>query len=927
MRFFAISALALSVFCSFPASVFAAADPTLIDVSHGGVTIHDGDTVSRASLTDSAPYWTFHLDWPVGVPGYRGLLAVFRGTFGHVENPQNGVTWGTSGHFFGNGDGSVMVPISLPVLGDRATASSAYTAVAAEVVDFQGFVDWFVSGGSAGVAPVSSASISFSYDAADHPVEIRSAVSSVSYRGVTVAEGDPMYRNDLLPLDPSGLDSYWDFRFSWPVNVPNTRGMIMVFRGTFGDVEGGDLKNGTNYAVAFQMWGSENDIVRSLNLPALRNASTTPSTYTVMVAERMPTYAQQGGTDPAEAEWFASGGTQGVPPLKYTFFTFEFKGDKPLPQKKGVTAPVIIIPGILGSQKVHGRWVIDPLLHTYDDLIDTLLANGYERDVTLFTYAYQWRNSNTESAYNLKDKIDSVKEICGCEKVDIVAHSMGGLVARSYIEGTHYGDDVRRLIFLGTPHLGAPKDYLPWEGGDIGDDFLSNMLELVFTGEALEHGYANLYDYIRQAPIYSVKQLLPVYDYLKNADGSARPGYPDTYPDNQYLEKLDAPENVQKLYDAGVSITNIIGDTGAASTVSAIRTVPSPIEGRWIDGYPQGYADSGSDRGLELGAGDGTVPASSAGFFASSTQTVAAEHMYLPTEAASTTFAALTLQSPQTVVRRSLISRILFVRDFSPVDFMVTAPDGKRLGIDFASGTEVNEIPGAFYSGNDADDEFAIIPEPMSGEYVITTKGTGSGSYQVEAAYMDAATTTARFFGGVATSSTEDRALILGASSAEPLAFAPADPEDGNATSTPQDDPGETDDQDSGDTDVPPDTPEPPAAPTPIPNPGGGGGPIFQPQMPASSEVARASSTPEVPVAAVVPAPTPAVSAGVGASPEENLEVTPPEALIHATGIFEPASNQLAAADAALPAGWYDTFVGLLKELFAFIRHLFIRSG
>ena len=50
----------------------------------------------------------------------------------------------------------------------------------------------------------------------------------------------------------------------------------------------------------------------------------------------------------------------------------------------------------------------------------------------------------------------------GPAQVDIVAHSLGGLVARYYLScrapdefGTVYQGDVRRLITLGTPHLGA----------------------------------------------------------------------------------------------------------------------------------------------------------------------------------------------------------------------------------------------------------------------------------------------------------------------------------------------------------------------------------------------------------------------------------------------------------------------------------------
>ncbi len=56
-------------------------------------------------------------------------------------------------------------------------------------------------------------------------------------------------------------------------------------------------------------------------------------------------------------------------------------------------------------------------------------------------------------AIRLKDQIELVKKLTGKTKVDILAHSMGGLVVRSYLDlfGT---DDVNKVILLGTPNKG-----------------------------------------------------------------------------------------------------------------------------------------------------------------------------------------------------------------------------------------------------------------------------------------------------------------------------------------------------------------------------------------------------------------------------------------------------------------------------------------
>ncbi len=55
----------------------------------------------------------------------------------------------------------------------------------------------------------------------------------------------------------------------------------------------------------------------------------------------------------------------------------------------------------------------------------------------------------------LKNHIQQVKTQTGASQVDLVVHSMGGLVSRWYIQQPGYQGDVRRLIMLGTPNHGS----------------------------------------------------------------------------------------------------------------------------------------------------------------------------------------------------------------------------------------------------------------------------------------------------------------------------------------------------------------------------------------------------------------------------------------------------------------------------------------
>jgi pimeloyl-ACP methyl ester carboxylesterase len=210
--------------------------------------------------------------------------------------------------------------------------------------------------------------------------------------------------------------------------------------------------------------------------------------------------------------------------------------------------PVIIVPGIMGSENKDGIWQIDPVFHTYDNLYEEFIGNGFVPDEDVFTFPYEWRNSNVENAKLLRDKINEIKQATGYPKVDIVAHSMGGLLAREYVESDYYQNDVEQLIALGTPQNGAPESYLSIEGGKVGINFSGYIFEKFFSHEAKENGFENIFKYIKERPILSVKELLPDYGYLYEVENNNElRSYPSNYPVNDFLENLNSFENVEKL--------------------------------------------------------------------------------------------------------------------------------------------------------------------------------------------------------------------------------------------------------------------------------------------------------------------------------------------------------------------------------------------
>ncbi|HVB09820.1 MAG TPA: IPT/TIG domain-containing protein, partial [Bacillota bacterium] len=84
----------------------------------------------------------------------------------------------------------------------------------------------------------------------------------------------------------------------------------------------------------------------------------------------------------------------------------------------------------------------------------------------LNVFPYDWRDSPAANGALLAQKVQQVLQSTGASKVILIAHSLGGLVARSYIAGQYQdgsgntyrgGSKVAALIDIATPWLGTPR--------------------------------------------------------------------------------------------------------------------------------------------------------------------------------------------------------------------------------------------------------------------------------------------------------------------------------------------------------------------------------------------------------------------------------------------------------------------------------------
>jgi triacylglycerol lipase len=118
-----------------------------------------------------------------------------------------------------------------------------------------------------------------------------------------------------------------------------------------------------------------------------------------------------------------------------------------------------------------------------------LLAAGWPAHTVR---ALEFRNRFGGNVEHAQEIAEAVRALAGNEsgaRIDIVAHSMGGLAVRQLLYAHPERMHVRRVVFLGTPHAGTLAAYLGWGQGarDMrrGSKFL-NALAAATPGESVE---------------------------------------------------------------------------------------------------------------------------------------------------------------------------------------------------------------------------------------------------------------------------------------------------------------------------------------------------------------------------------------------------------------------------------------------------------
>ncbi len=371
--------------------------------------------------------------------------------------------------------------------------------------------------------------------------------------------------------------------------------------------------------------------------------------------------------------------------------------------------PLIIIPGLGASWNteamVYGRevpnqdWQMTPFVNLYQRLIKTAQINGYQLNQNLFVWNYDWRKPLSEIVSNLGDFIDNTPELATAEKINLVGHSLGGLVARAWtqVDPDHLAR-VNRLITVGSPHQGVVQAYQALAGGQIGSRPSLGWLAMQLLIQIHRQGFETDAAVIRNlAPI--LQDLTPTFDFLKKYRRITPVNQSAFF--NQHLTVLNQSfnPNQQSYFLAGY--------TNNHSTPEWLWLRNRNILDRLLDLWPDGRPYKTIN-----GAGDGTVLVKSARW-------------------QNVDYSKLRLNHHQIISDPTAVSKIMELLDYPEASIAQTEPpypNNKLLIFYLASPAQLS-VDNLTPANNNL--QFIVIPNPENKTYQAKLTGIEKGTYHL----------------------------------------------------------------------------------------------------------------------------------------------------------------------------------------------------
>ncbi len=367
----------------------------------------------------------------------------------------------------------------------------------------------------------------------------------------------------------------------------------------------------------------------------------------------------------------------------------------------------------------------------FEDLsLDLQNKSNYQENQNLFFFPYDWRLDLSQTKDLLKQKIDEVKDQTGAQKVNIIAHSMGGLLVKDYLNS--YGkNSVDKLIFVGTPHLGAPKAgkvllegdrfSIPWLEEDRIKEIAQNspaLHELLPNPTYFNQfqGYFRKYSLFGNNPLLNYAETKDFFLNNKNENPIMFQKTEDFY--NQNLDNLDF---------SGIDTYNIVG-----------CKTPTQVA------YSFGVLNEIGQIGYT--SGDGTVPIVSADYInipnSNKFYVENADHAELPSTDGVRDLILEILNGDAINLATNVSNNSSFCNFkgkkltwHSPVEVHIYDSNGNHTGPIENNAIEYG-IPGIDYDVVDHN-KFIFLPTDAEQEYLVEAKGLEEGSFDLSISEVD----------------------------------------------------------------------------------------------------------------------------------------------------------------------------------------------
>jgi hypothetical protein len=256
-----------------------------------------------------------------------------------------------------------------------------------------------------------------------------------------------------------------------------------------------------------------------------------------------------------------------------------------------------------------------------------------------------WRLSAAANAARVLSIIQQVLAITGSDRVDILAHSQGGLVANALVHIPTSVGDIYRIVTLGTPYLGAPEAWSEllyaepcldhhYFGCPLDPGVVQSLIENYPGAAELDPSEADFAASLRSPMFNSAASLTYAQAQTVEAAALATLTAPATPRDTALVAAAaafhDATDDWAPL-DPQVGLLRMVGyDSGGASEECAPAFVPCNAAelGSYNDDATIVSVDADAEAGLanphltpeSYGTGDGTVPLYSASLYDPATE-------------------------------------------------------------------------------------------------------------------------------------------------------------------------------------------------------------------------------------------------------------------------------------------------------------------